>query len=287
MLEFFWSRKGISPRAHGTFWVAGAVVGAGVIGAGAAIYSSSQQSSAAQSAAQTAAGAQTNAANLQYKMFEEQMNTPMQQAVQKQAPGAINALAKGYTMQDFQNSPAYQSMMGADQMLMQNAPAQYAQSGMLGSGNMQMALQQQAQLNALQGEQTGYTQWYQPLSAVGGFGQSMAQTNMAGSGQAGSNIGNAMVGAGNALAAGQVGQANAWANGINNVAGSLNSGVMNYLGYNQNAQMNNAWTNYLNGGGGGNALGSYNNPYTASNPIGGGYDNFYSGWDASVSPVSL
>ena len=211
--------------------IATAIIGGAVIGAGVGIYSSNQQASASESAAQTAAGAQNNAAQLQYNMFEQQLNQPQNVALQKAAPGAINTLSGGYTMNQFQNSPAYQSMLGANQLLMQNAPAQYAASGMLGSGNMQSGLQQQAQLNALQAEGQGYSQWYQPLSAIAGLGQAQAFGNQQMASQTGQSMGNNIVGAGNALAAGQVGAANAWSNGLSNAGSSINSGIMNYLMY--------------------------------------------------------
>lgn len=208
-----------------------AIIGGAVIGAGAGIYSATTQAGAAQSAAQTSAGAQDYAANLQYQMYEQGLNQPQNLALQKAAPGAINTLAGGYTMNQFQNSPAYQSMLGANQLLLQNAPAQYAASGMLGSGNMQSGLQQQAQLNALQAEGQGYSQWYQPLSAVAGLGQAQASGNQQVGAQTAQSMGNNIVGAGNALAAGQVGAANAWSTGLSNMGSSLNSGLMNYLMY--------------------------------------------------------
>jgi len=93
------------------------------------------------------------------------------------------------------------------------------------------AQQQQAQLNALQAEGQGYSQWYQPLSAVAGLGQAQASGNQQVGAQTAQSMGNNIVGAGNALAAGQVGAANAWSTGLSNMGSSLNSGLMNYLMY--------------------------------------------------------
>jgi len=222
-----------------------AIIGGAVIGAGAGIYSATTQAGAAQSAAQTSASAQDYAANLQYQMYEQGLNQPQNLALQKAAPGAINTLAGGYTMNQFQNSPAYQSMLGANQLLLQNAPAQYAASGMLGSGNMQSGLQQQAQLNALQAEGQGYSQWYQPLSAVAGLGQAQASGNQQVGAQTAQSMGNNIVGAGNALAAGQVGAANAWSTGLSNMGSSLNSGLTNALMY---SNLNNSGFDWSNAG---------------------------------------
>jgi hypothetical protein len=206
-----------------------------------------------ENAAKTQASSQLTAEQLQWQEFQSQMNQPMNLALQKQGPTAINALMARYGanqpqfgMQDFQNSPAYQSMMGANQLLMQNAPAQYAASGMLGSGNMQSGLQNAAQQNAMTSEGNSYQQWLgqqqlgmNALQSTAGLSQSQG-LGMAGIGQnTAYNMGQNIVGAGNALAAGQLGQSNAWSNGIGNIgSGGLNAfnQAMNY--YNQQNSMN-------------------------------------------------
>ena len=197
------------------------------------------------SAANTQADAQLNAQQMQYKMFEEQMNTPMNQALQSQGPNALNQLMsqygnKQFSMQDFQNSPAYQSMMGANRNMLDNASAQGAASGMLGSGNFASALQSGAQQNALAGEQNAFNQYYQPasiLQSVAGLSQNQ-NLGMGGLSQnAAYNMGQNMIGAGNAQAAGMIGQGNAWSNTMNRMGSGMGSGFQQGMNYynNQNA----------------------------------------------------
>jgi hypothetical protein len=58
-------------------------------------------------------------------------------------------------------------------------------------------------------------------------------------------MGNNIVGAGNALAAGQVGAANAWSTGLSNMGSSLNSGLTNALMY---SNLNNSGFDWSNAG---------------------------------------
>ena len=190
------------------------------------------------SAANTQADAQLNAQQMQYKMFREQMDTPMNQALQAQGPNALNQLMSQYgnhtfDMNDFKNSAAYQSMLGP---MNQGTTAQGAASGMLGSGNMASALQQ----NALASEQTAFNQYYQPagiLQSVAGLSQNQ-NLGMASIGQgAAYNMGQNMIGAGNAQAAGMIGQGNAWSNTMNRMGSGMGSGFQQGMNYynNQNA----------------------------------------------------
>ena len=198
------------------------------------------QAADSSSAANTQADSQLNAQQMQYKMFEEQMNTPMNQALQAQGPNALNQLMsqygnKQFSMQDFQNSPAYQSMMGANRNMLDNASAQGAASGMLGSGNFASALQSGAQQNALAGEQNAFNQYYQPasiLQSVAGLSQNQ-NLGMGGLSQnAAYNMGQNMIGAGNAQAAGAIGQSNAWSNMMGQQSKNAMNGYQMYQNYN-------------------------------------------------------
>ena len=219
--------------------IATAIIGSALVGGVTSLIGSSEQSSAANNAANQQANTAQSSEQLQYQMYEQGLNQPINQAMQAQGPGAINQLAGGYTMQQFQNSPAYQSMLGANTQLLQQAPAQYAASGMLGSGNMQSGLQQQAQLNALNAENTAYNQWAGPLQTVAGLGQA----TMAGNQQAGLSTGQSMGNTATNSAAYQgyynMLGANALAGGANQVGSLAMQGINNYMGYNN-------FQNYLN-----------------------------------------
>jgi hypothetical protein len=193
------------------------------------------------SAANTQADAQLTAAQMQQNQFNTQWNSPMNQALQGQGPNALNALMDRYgnhqfNMNDFTNSAAYQSMLGP---MNQGTSAQAAASGMLGSGNMQSALQQ----NALASEQTAFNQYYQPagiLQSVAGLSQNQ-NLGMASLGQSNAyNMGQNMIGAGNAQAAGIIGQGNAWSNMGSRMGSGAMSGFQQGMNYynNQNALYN-------------------------------------------------
>ena len=217
---------------------------------------------ASRHAANVQADAATTAAQAQMQMFNQQYNDPFNVAAREQGTAALgqlgaNTLAgqygKQFSMGDFQASPAYQSMLGANQLLLQNAPAQYSASGMLGSGNMQSGLQQSAQLNAMQSEPQAYSQWaaqnvtgLNALQSLSGLGQT--QTNaLGGLGQnAAYNAGQFNTQAGAAQASGAIGQANALNQGI---AGAWNQGMGAYNLYSRNQMWN-------------QMMGQANNPYS-------------------------
>jgi hypothetical protein len=118
-------------------------------------------------------------------------------------------------------------MMDATKTGQQNISAQQAASGMLGSGNMQNALLQNAQQNVGQYEPLAYGQWQgsnvmglNALQALAGEGQT--QTNALGAmgTQSAATMGNTMMQGANSLASGQIGAANARAAGS---IGSMNA----------------------------------------------------------------
>lgn len=119
--------------------------------------------------------------------------------------------------------------------------AQYAQGLASQTFNQQLQnhlAQQQAAIQANQTNfQTGFnadqinrTNMFNRLSAVTGTGQSAAAGTATMGTQVAANVGQNMVGAGNAMAAGAIGSANAIAGGINNAVGGVtNAWLMNRL----------------------------------------------------------
>ena len=132
-----------------------------------------------------------------------------------------------YDMKAFENSPEYQIMQNQTQNAVDAAGNQSSMTGGANSNNMK-SLMGWTQGNALQGYSSGLNdymsqflqgnqakaQQFNTLSGVAGMGQNAA-ANLGGfSTQVGGQIGQNMIGAGNANAAGTVGISNAMTSGI-------------------------------------------------------------------------
>lgn len=141
--------------------------------------------------------------------------------------GSLNA---PFTMGQFQNSPGYQfQLQQGENAVLNNASA----TGGVNSGNTLKALTGYGQgvanqdyWNAYNAYVNAQNQKFGQLQTVAGSGQNAAGNLGALGTQVGASVGNNIVGAGNASAAGQVGSANAIAGGINNTTSSLSQ---NYL----------------------------------------------------------
>lgn len=226
-------------------------VAAGAIAAGAA-----------GSAANTEADASKNASQVQLGMFNQ---TEANEAPYLAAGGnALTALESGigigpgtnntgtgplnapFTMADFQNSPGYQfQLQQGENAVLNNASA----TGGVNSGNTLKALTQYGQgvanqdyWNAYNAYTTAQNQKFGQLQTLAGSGQNAAANLGALGAQTGASVGNNIVNAGNASAAGTVGAANAVNNGINGLSqnyllasalnsGSLGSGGFSFLGF--------------------------------------------------------
>jgi hypothetical protein len=232
-----------------TFWVAGATVGAALIGA-----------NASSKAAKTQAGAADRSAQLQMDQFNRQVE--LQEPFREAGVNALNKLvplASEYTpfgMEQFQADPGYSFRMSEGMKGLERSAA--ARGGLL-SGGMLKGIQRFGQniasdeyTNAFNRYQTERNARLNPLQSLAGVGQTAAQQI----GQAGqtmaSNVGEAMQSGAAARASGYVGQTNA-------LTGALNTG----LNYYQNQQLMNRMNtpqgfNYNPGAGG------YN--YTYQNP---------------------
>lgn len=212
-------------------WVAAAVIGgsviSGALGADAARGAANTQADAANRATQ----AQREGIAMQKEMFDKQVSLqePFRQnglTAQNQLMGLMaGKMGRGFTADDFQTDPGYQFRMGEGMNAIQNSAA--ARGGLLSGGTLK-ALQKYGQdfasneyNNAYNRFNTDNTNVFNRYASIAGQGQTA--TNAMGSAAANygnsyangmGQIGNNMMGAGNAQAAGQVGAANAWGNAL-------------------------------------------------------------------------
>jgi hypothetical protein len=231
-----------------------AVITAAVIGAFSSDRSSQQQAGAARDAANTQADANRYAADIQYKMFQEQQK--LQEPWRKAGENALARLSSGiesgqfgkvtpfgFTAQDFakQQDPGYAFRLAEGQKALERSAA--ARGGLI-SGSALKAAQRYGQEMGSQEFQNAYTRAltgynanqqavvnaYNQLAGVSGTGQTSAQQI----GQAGqttaANIGNlaSATGASSANALLAQGQARASAyQGYGSAAGQGLQGIYN------------------------------------------------------------
>lgn len=214
-------------------------------------------SSAASSAANTEANASNNASQVELNMFNQ---TQANEAPYLAAGGnALTALQSGigigpgtgntgtgplnapFTTADFQNSPGYQfQLQQGENAVLNNRSA----LGGVNSGNTLKALTSFGQgvanqdyWNAYNAYTTAQNQKFGQLQTLAGSGQNAAANLGALGAQTGASVGNNIVNAGNASAAGTVGSANAISNGISGLsqnyllASALNSGAAGNGGF--------------------------------------------------------
>ena len=227
-------------------WIAGGIVGGALIGGIGANKAAGQQ-----------AGAANHATDTQLQMFDktQQNLSPYMDA----GTGALTQLTQGiqpggslmpqsytpYTMDMYKNSPEYQLTQNNQADAITGAENRASLGGGANSNNMK-SLMNWTQGNSVGGYQSGLNDYMQQfltgnqaraqqfntLDTVSGSGQNAAAGLGALSANVGQNVGNNIIGAGNANAAGTVGVSNALTSGIGQ-------------GYN-------AWIQqqYLNGSGG-------------------------------------
>jgi hypothetical protein len=192
--------------------------------------------SAASSAADTQAAATGQAADLQYKMFQEQ------QAAQKpwleaggRALGKLETAADytPFSMNQFNADPGYAFRLSEGQKALERSAA--ARGGLISGGALKAATRygqdmgSQEYTNAFNRYQTERAARLQPLQSLAGVGQTAANTMGQNAGMYGTNVGNLMTSGAAASAAGTMGQANA-----------LTGGLSTYLNYNQGNNLVNA-----------------------------------------------
>ena len=203
----------------------GAILGAGVLSAGASVYGSTQAADAQKSAAQQATQAQMAMFNATQGYL-----SPYRQAGQNALTQQLGMAQKGFnfnpTMQQLQQTPGYQFNLNQGLQSVQNSAAARglgtSGASMRGAADYASGLAsntyQQQFTNALQQYQTNYNN----LGAISGLGESAA----AGTGNAatatGQSIGDNITGAGNATAAADMAMANG-------VSGAGNNSLMMYM----------------------------------------------------------
>ena len=196
----------------------------------AAIFGSSLLgASAASKAADTQAGAADRAAELQYKMYQE--NVQRQQPFLEAGVGALNKLTaaadyKPFGMDQYKADPGYAFRLSEGQKALDRQAA--ARGGLISGGALKAATRygqdmgSQEYMNAFNRYQTERSAMLNPLQSLAGVGQTTA-SNLGSAGQSyGTGAGEAYMGGANARASGYVGGANA-----------LTSGLGSYLNYSQ------------------------------------------------------
>jgi hypothetical protein len=235
--------------------VAVAIAGAGLVGAGASIYSSSKAADAQK------AGIDASAA-VQREMFDKQtaLQEPFRQGgmtAQNQLmtllglnPGADSGVtvnpndpnfgkyAKDFSMADYQADPGYAFRLSEGMKGLQNSAAA---KGLLSSGStlkgitdygQGMASQEYG--NAYNRYQTNRANQLNPLQSLMGSGQTSANTLTNAAGNLGQGLGQAAAATGAA-------NASAYMNTGNALSNALSGGLNAYMGYN-NMQAYNART---------------------------------------------
>lgn len=227
-----------------SYWIAGGTV------AGAALnyFGSQGQASAARDAASQEAAAARNAADLQYKMYQQNFNAmePWRAAGQG-ALGQLSALTGpgGGLMQPFQfdpnQDPSYQWRLGQGAEAVEGSAA--ARGGYF-SGQTGLDLNAEAQgmasqeyQNAFQRDQSGKLNVYNMLAGLSNTGQAATQQTGTMGMNAATNIGNYGVQGATALGQGQIGAANAYAGMYQN----FNNQIMGGIGAYQNQNLYQQW----------------------------------------------
>jgi hypothetical protein len=222
----------------------------------AAIFGSSLLgANAASKAADTQAGAADRAAELQYKMYQE--NVQRQQPFLEAGVGALNKLTaaadyKPFGMDQYKADPGYAFRLSEGQKALDRQAA--ARGGLISGGALKAATRygqdmgSQEYMNAFNRYQTERAALLNPLQSLAGVGQTTA-SNLGSAGQSyGAGASEAYMGGANARASGYVGGANA-----------LTSGLGSYLNYSQGQD----YLNRLRPPGGGSSLMS--EPYAGYN----------------------
>lgn len=218
-------------------WVATAVVGGTVVGAGMSYLAGKEQADAARDAAAKSAEAARYQADIQRQIYEQ---TRADQSPWRDAGmGALNQLRgltgpdgellRSFSMSDFEADPGYAFRQAEGMKAIERSAA--SRGGVLSGGTMR-GIQRYGQNlasdeygRAFDRFQTGQTNRFNRLASVAGVGQ----TANAALGQAGSNYGNAVtsisqadatnqgnaiLAAGNARASGYLGAGNAIGNAL-------------------------------------------------------------------------
>lgn len=218
-------------------------IAAAVIGAGASLAGGLIGASAAGKASKAQVQASREASAQQQAMFDKQVelqapfreagltsqNRLLQYLGLSGAPGdaGYGKYAGDFGMSDFQADPGYSFRLAEGNKALDRSAA--ARGGLLSGGAMKAAqrygqeMGSQEYMNAFNRYQTNRANQLNPLQSLMGAGQTGANVLTQAAGQLGSDLGQNIMGAGNARASGYIGQANA-------LTGALNQGLNTYMG---------------------------------------------------------
>ena len=221
---------------------------------GSSLFGASTSASAAKSAAQTSADAANRAADIQYKMFQEQQaaQEPWRQA----GINALNKLAplmdyQKFGMDQFQQDPGYAFRLAEGQKALDRQAA--ARGGLISGAALKAAsrygqeMGSQEYQNAFNRYQAERAAQLNPLQSLAGLGQTSANALTNAAGNYGSNVGNIYM----QNAANQGNAALARGSAYQNAFG----GIANYLG-----RSNLNFGSMFGGGGGGDMGSGYYDP---------------------------
>lgn len=198
-----------------------------VVVGGAALAGSMISADASRSAAQSQADAANNASNVmlnQNNMSRQDM-APWLSSGQN-ALGQLNQqmpdLTRNFSLADFRQDPGYQFNLQQGQQAIERSAA--ARGGGIGGGATTASLMDYSQglagqqyQNAFNNFNTNQTNRFNRLASMSNVGQQAATQNSQNGMATAAGVGQNIIGAGNANAAGQIGQANAINNGIGSV----------------------------------------------------------------------
>lgn len=206
-------------------WVAVAIVGGSLLGGAIS-------SDASRHAANTQADAARTATDAQLQMFNTQND--QQKPWREAGASSLADIMKGFGDGGYFNHQFNASDLKAnlapnyDFMLQQGQGATTNMANAMGGlgGNSLKAINDYTQNYAQNAYQQAYTNYtanqtniFNRLASIAGLGQTAGSNQTTGASQFGASIGNSMMGAGNAQAAGAIGQANAWTGSMNNALG--------------------------------------------------------------------
>jgi hypothetical protein len=219
-------------------FIAAAIIGGGVLSAGAGIVGAKMSSDAAHDAADKQAESARYATDVQKQMYDQTRSD--QQPWRQAGISALSQMAdpyfqKNFGAADFQADPGYQFRMDQGQKALERSAAA---KGGLQSGGFMKGLADYSQGLASQEYGNAYSRFkgdqndrFNRLSTLSGLGQT-ATTNTNAAGQNfGAQAGNNAMSSANAQGAAGMASANAWGNAVGGVANAANSGANNWMSY--------------------------------------------------------
>ena len=207
------------------------IVGAAIIGAGGAIYSSNKSSKASKEAANTQAEAAGESTDVQWKMYQQS-----REDIAPWTKAGGEAITKAYDAindpSKYVQSPYYNFLL--DEGIKARTRAASA-TGNVNSGAFSKDIEKFGQGLAT----TDFGNYINHLLGVAGMGQTSAGQSANLANVTGQNVGSNILNAGNARASGYINAANASAGGVQGVTNAVNTGINNYLFYDMLRNNNN------------------------------------------------